>query len=116
HPIGEDVWVTSVEMEDELVAALDGAANPEHDRWLTVRGRLAGDDDGRPLVSSPVDVDDGPLRLTHDLAFHEAAYASAAQLGSPALERHDAHLRSTIEGDYQGTTYWRGRIGDDTDE
>lgn len=116
HPIGEDVWVTSIEMEDELVAALDGAANPERDRWLTVRGRLADAGDDRPLVSSPVDIDDGPLRLTHDLAFHEAAYASAAQLGSPALERHDAHLRSTIGGDYQGTTYWRGRLGDDADE
>lgn len=116
HPIGEDVWVTSIEMDDELVAALDGAANPEHERWLTVRGSLSEADDDRPLVSSPVDIPDGPLRMTHDLAFHEAAYASAAQLGSPALERHDAHLRGTIAGEYQGTTYWRGRIGDDADK
>lgn len=117
HPVGDDVWVTSVEMEDELVAALDGAANPQSDRWLTVRGALAADgDDGRLLASSPVDIGDGPLPLTHDLAFHEAAYANAVQLGSPALERHDMHLRATIGGGYQGTTYWQGRIGDDTDD
>ena len=38
HPIPEKTWVTSEEMDDELVAALDGAANPSSDHWLTVRG------------------------------------------------------------------------------
>ena len=35
HPIPQRTWVTSVEIDDELVAALDGAANPVTDNWLT---------------------------------------------------------------------------------
>ena len=31
HPIPQRTWVTSVEIDDELVAALDGAANPVTD-------------------------------------------------------------------------------------
>lgn len=116
HPVAKGTWVTSIEMDDELVAALDGAANPEQDRWLTVRGSLAHEDDDRLLASSAVDIAEGPSGLTHDLAYHEAAYASATQLGTPALERHDDHFRRTIAGEYQGTSYWQGRIGDRGDE
>ena len=43
HPIPESTWVTSVEMDDELVAALDGAVNPNTEHWLTVRGTVEPD-------------------------------------------------------------------------
>lgn len=38
HPIAPHTWVTSIEMNDELVSNLDGARNPITDQWLTVRG------------------------------------------------------------------------------
>lgn len=38
HPIAPQTWVTSIEMNDELVSNLDGARNPMTDQWLTVRG------------------------------------------------------------------------------
>ena len=41
HPIPQRTWVTSVEIDDELVAALDGAANPVTDNWLTVQGHVS---------------------------------------------------------------------------
>lgn len=33
HPMGKGTWVTSIEMEDELVAALDGEVNPRSEQW-----------------------------------------------------------------------------------
>lgn len=114
HPIGENTWVTSVEMEDELVAALDGDVNPRNEQWLTIRAQVVNvPSDDSADVSSMTCVDDahqGKYELTHDLAYHQAAYENAAQLGSPALQAHDEHFQSAIRGDYAGTTYWQGRM------
>lgn len=40
HPIPPKTWVTSIEIEDELVASLDGGRNPSTEQWLTVRGKV----------------------------------------------------------------------------
>ena len=39
HPIPPKTWVTSIEIEDELVASLDGGRNPSTEQWLTVRAK-----------------------------------------------------------------------------
>ncbi|KFI63344.1 alpha/beta fold hydrolase [Bifidobacterium cuniculi] len=112
HPITAS-WVTSVEMEDELVAALDGAANPATDTWLTVRGRVTDSTaaaQDRLLAGSIVPDAVGTAEFTHNLKYHEAAWRNADDLGSPALREHDDHVRDTLAGTYQGTTYWQGRI------
>lgn len=38
HPIPNKTWVTSIEMEDELVPTLDGASNPNRNNWVTIHG------------------------------------------------------------------------------
>ncbi|MCH4849590.1 alpha/beta hydrolase [Bifidobacterium pseudolongum] len=114
HPISSNTWVTSVEMDDELVAALDGASNPANDHWVTIRGTVTdGDSDGL-CTGRAIDDSDGPYRLTHDLKYHEAALGHALDLGSPAVQQHNDHFRGTIAGDYVGTTYWQGRMAHHT--
>lgn len=101
-------------MDDELVAALDGASNPANDHWVTIRGTVTdGDSDGL-CTGRAIDDSDGPYRLTHDLKYHEAALGHALDLGSPAVQQHNDHFRGTIAGDYVGTTYWQGRMAHHT--
>ncbi|RSX54740.1 hypothetical protein D2E26_0794 [Bifidobacterium dolichotidis] len=133
HPVGNQTWVTAIEMDDEVVAALDGAANPTNEQWLTVRGSLneqrttSTDDPGvdmpyadvscadipyadDPCAGVPVDRDPNTYEITHWLKYHEAAYEHASALGSPELQAHEQHFQQTIQGEYQGTTYWQGRV------
>ena len=122
HPMGKGTWVTSIEMEDELVAALDGEVNPRSEQWLTIRGEVRNVADGSPADANGA-VDDGTAAmtavdqshqgkydLTHALAYHTAAYENALSLGSEALANHDSHFMATIHGDYMETTYWSGRM------
>ncbi|OZG62292.1 hypothetical protein BLEM_0838 [Bifidobacterium lemurum] len=131
HPIGENTWVTSIEVEDELVAALDGAENPATDNWLTVRGTvslapeptLASVDEngsctpGSTPVAGSTPFDAAPVlgsttqrELSHWLKYHQAAYQNATDLGSPALQRHEQHFRQTIAGELKETRYFEGRM------
>lgn len=110
HPIGPGTWVTSVEMDDELVAALDGASNPANDHWVTIRGTVTDGGGGGLCTGRAIEDSDEPYRLTHDLKYHEAALGHAMDLGSPAVQQHNDHFRNTIAGDYVGTTYWQGRM------
>lgn len=109
HPVAEGTWVTAIEMDDELVAALDGSANPSNEYWLTVRGTLV---DGSSAYLTGTDVDPQPdsYEITHWLQYHQAAYEDASGLGNPAVERHEAHFQQTVSGAYAGTTYWQGRM------
>ena len=66
HPIPQRTWVTSVEIDDELVAALDGAANPVTDNWLTVQGHVS------------------PAPAATPSTVHSDAHALPAQRPSPA--------------------------------
>lgn len=133
HPIPERTWVTSVEVEDELVAALDGASNPVRDTWLTVRGEVVDVGDGdaapatgvdsactpgsgagaaRPYAWANVADSQGDKEISHWLKFHQAAYRNATDLGSPALQRHEEHFQGVIDGELVETTYWQGRMID----
>ncbi|NEG69381.1 PGAP1-like alpha/beta domain-containing protein [Bifidobacterium choloepi] len=109
HPVADSTWVTAIEMEDELVAALDGDDNPSGETWLTVRGTLV---DGSTATASgaPVMTDPDDYEITHWLEYHIAAYADATSLGSPALAVHEQHFAESIAGDYDGTTYYQGRM------
>ncbi|EFA23291.1 hypothetical protein [Bifidobacterium gallicum] len=116
HPIASSTWVTAIEMDDELVAALDGKANPSTDTWLTVRGSLdEGALDQANALNSGTGVERDPNRyeITHWLKYHESAYEDASALGSPAVQTHEQHFANTIDGTYQGTTYWQGRVTKD---
>lgn len=133
HPIPDRTWVTSVEVGDELVAALDGAPNPATDTWLTVRGEVAAVGDGdvaptvtqdgacapgtgageaRPFAWANVADSQGDKQISHWLKYHQAAYRHATDLGSPALDRHEEHFQGIIDGELVATTYWQGRMVD----
>lgn len=111
HPIPESTWVTSVEMDDELVAALDGAVNPNTEHWLTVRGTVSQTSDDGSLFTG-TEVQDAPdsKEITHWLKYHQAAYRNASDMGSAALENHERYFRNVIDGDLEEVTYWQGRM------
>lgn len=106
HPVG-DTWVTSIEMNDELVSSLDGSHNPMTDTWLTVRGYSApiGSRDG-----TAVDNTDDHKFITHDMNYMKAAWKDAEQLGNPGIASHEAHFQRTIDGTLVSTRYYRGRL------
>ncbi|MCH9275325.1 alpha/beta fold hydrolase [Bifidobacterium amazonense] len=132
HPIPSKTWVTSIEMDDELVAALDGAQNPRTDNWLTIQGHAT-----RSVQTSPAGVGaDGSCapgdgvsswskryaseevtgaseskEITHWLKYHQAAYKNATDLGSPAVLTHERHFQQVIDGELEETHYYRGRMG-----
>lgn len=132
HPIPEHTWVTSIEIEDELVAALDGAENPATDHWLTVRGTLqpaAGpgtptlNDDGSctpsadsgvwgdsPYAAAVVDDPAETKEMTHWLKYHQAAYRNASDLGGRPMITHERHFADTIGGELKETQYYEGRL------
>ncbi|MBW3087146.1 alpha/beta fold hydrolase [Bifidobacterium sp. 82T24] len=108
HPIDRKrTWVTSIEMNDELVSNLDGSRNPVSPTWLTVRGisQPMGSDDGTAVENT-----DDHKFLTHDMNYMKAAWKDAEELGSTAQQGHERHFQEVIDGRHTETTYWRGRI------
>ncbi|MBW3094302.1 alpha/beta hydrolase [Bifidobacterium sp. 64T4] len=121
HPIPEKTWVTSIEIEDELVAALDGAQNPESEHWLTIRGTVTPTapqtvEDGviipqsNPYAAAPVTNASEGQELSHWLKYHQAAYQNASDLGSQAVEKHERHFAGVISGNLRETLYYEGRM------
>ena len=130
HPVPHSTWMTSIEMEDELVAALDGAANPSDEHWLTIRGRALPEPSGtspainadgsclpgaapafvNPFSSAPVEGAAERKESTHHLRYHQAAYRNASDLGSPAVQRHERHFQDIVSGKLEETSYWQGRM------
>ncbi|TPF97145.1 hypothetical protein EP30_04150 [Bifidobacterium sp. UTCIF-39] len=107
HSIKDGITVTSVEMEDELVSALDGAPNPSNPDWVTVSGTSPpmGSDKGTVVEGS------GNRKfLTHGMEYMKAAYRNAQEQGGPALYDHEQRFKQTINGTLEETTYWRGKI------
>ncbi|PWG59825.1 esterase/lipase family protein [Bifidobacterium catulorum] len=108
HPIDrKKTWVTSIEMNDELVSNLDGSRNPVAPTWLTVRGvsQPMGSEAGTAVENT-----DDHKFLTHDMNYMKAAWKDAEELGSTAQQGHDRHFREVVGGRLEETTYWRGRI------
>lgn len=113
HPIRTGVWATSIEMDDELVAALDGTPNPVSASWLTIHGSVAQapqDLDAGTDIISPVPQSTQAREMSHHLKFHQAAYANAHALGSEAVDSHNRHFREVIAGTLEETSYWQGRM------
>ncbi|NMM96883.1 hypothetical protein G1C98_1619 [Bifidobacterium sp. DSM 109960] len=121
HPIPEKTWVTSIEMNDELVAALDGAQNPQTENWLTVRATVEPSapqvvEDGviiprsNPYAAAQVPTASEGQELSHWLKYHQAAYQNASDLGSPAVEKHERHFAGVIDGKLRETLYYEGRM------
>lgn len=130
HPIPDKTWVTSVEIDDELVAALDGASNPTTEHWLTITGSVhkeagslttsvseegycvpgigAGAKD--PFTAASVRDTGKDKEITHWLKYHQAAYQNASDLGSPAVQQHEDHFQEILDGELVSTTYWQGRM------
>ena len=42
--------------------------------------------------------------------YHQAAYQNATDLGSPAVQRHEAHFQEVINGELKETRYYQGRM------
>ena len=76
HPIREGVWTTSIEMDDELVAALDGTPNPTSESWLTICGSVSRQsehhDSNTADMVSPVPQSVKHREMSHHLKFHQA--------------------------------------------
>ncbi|MEE8737391.1 MAG: alpha/beta hydrolase [Bifidobacterium sp.] len=130
HPIPPSTWVTSIEIDDELVAALDGAPNPATDHWLTIRGtKRAGDGPApetsscspkapeharagtaKPCESQTVSEAGADMEISHSLKYHQAAYRNAMDKGHGAVTNHERHFRSIVSGSLEETTLWQGRM------
>lgn len=114
HPIREGVWTTSIEMDDELVAALDGTPNPAGESWLTIRGSVSRQsehhDSNTADMASPVPQSVKRREMSHHLKFHQTAYANALALGSGAVSSHDRHFSQVVGGTLEETSYWQGRM------
>ena len=112
HPIPEKTWVTSIEMEDEIVAAADGAANPDLDNRLTVRGTVERTSEAAKRIFGGTKVANAPREkeITHWIEYHQAAYQNATDLGSHAVGEHERHFQSVIDGELEEVTYWQGRM------
>jgi transcriptional regulator NrdR family protein len=100
------------EMDDELVAALDGAANPSSDHWLTVRGTASKSSSNQESTFAGTPVTDAPdnKEITHWLKYHQAAYQNATDMGSTAVNTHERHFDEIIDGDLQEVMYFEGRM------
>ncbi|WP_421791575.1 alpha/beta hydrolase [Gardnerella sp. DNF01157] len=128
HPIPKKTWVTSIEMDDEIVPSLDGKENPRRNNWVTIHGhaihvkeskrslppgvtRFSGKQYSiKKFDNDGIFVNDVPEEgtLTHDLHYHTAAYEDALQLGSKSVREQDRHFQNTINGKLQSTTLWQG--------
>ena len=134
HPIPPKTWVTSIEIEDELVASLDGGRNPSTEQWLTVRGKVTqttgvtpptvnadgsctpGQNTGSAESNyAGALVADAPKtkEISHWLKYHQAAYRNATDLGSPAVDAHERHFQQIIDGELIDTRYYEGRMSHD---
>ena len=93
HPIPDKTWVTSVEMDDELVTALDGAPNPNSEHWLTVRGTASKSDNNPKSTFAGTPVIDAPDNK-----------------GSSAVKTHERLFDEILDGDLQEVMYFEGRM------
>lgn len=136
HPIPSKTWVTSIEVDDELVAATDGAPNPATPNWLTVRGTsslapstggaassgaaaagigAAGiDASAKPFEAAPVAGAGKPKESSHYLRYHQAAYQHASDLGSRETVTHERHFQKVVGGELVETKYYEGRMSKDS--
>ncbi len=125
HNIPEKTWVTSIEMEDELVANLDGKSNPSRSNWVTIRAKAThfdrkniknskkskeNNENNEKYDISGVTVKgiDEKGTLTHDLHYHQAAYEDASTLGSSAILNQENHFKNIVDGKLESTTLWQG--------
>ena len=79
HPIPPKTWVTSIEIEDELVASLDGGRNPSTEQWLTVRGKVTQ----TTGVTPPTVNADGSCTPGQNTGSAESNYAGALVADAP---------------------------------
>ena len=110
--IPEKTRVTAIEMDNEGIAALDGAANPDSEHWLTIRCSVQ-EDTGSPGPFPGTEVEDssGDKNSTHYPKYHESGYRYAYGTGNKAVIEHDKHFRQVVDGDLQEVQYYQGRIG-----
>lgn len=117
HPVPQKTWMTSTEVNDELVSSLDGKNNAASPHHLTVRGSSIGSPEdhasnqGKDNESTAVDKTGGKKELTHGLNYHRATWDDAQKLHSDAVTSHDKHFQQTIAGRMDKQYYFQGRMG-----
>ena len=89
HPIPDRTWVTSIEIDDELVAALDGAENPASEHWMTVRGTVSRAPSAPPDPTPPGPSNDGSCPAAAAAGLPAAGMAAGAAL-LPGAHAFDA--------------------------
>jgi pimeloyl-ACP methyl ester carboxylesterase len=113
HPIPNSTWVTSVEIEDEVVSALDGAPNQQRDAWITVRGKVSKsqeNSDASKYLSTLVSGSGTAKLLPHGMNYHRAAWQSVMDLGSVDAQEHDEHFSETISGELEESMFFHGQM------
>ncbi|BDR54934.1 hypothetical protein KIMH_10450 [Bombiscardovia apis] len=111
HPVPSRTWVTSVEMDDEIVSSLEGNKNPRRDNWLTVRGNVSTVPKSLPTPGhTPVPGAADTGELSHGMNYQRAAWQNAASQGKPSQVRHDRHFAQISEGELEETDYYQGRM------
>ncbi|MFT8704736.1 alpha/beta hydrolase [Bifidobacterium aquikefiricola] len=125
HPIPSSTWVTSIEVEADVVPDLDGRHNPSRPTWLTVRAREAknqsasGSDEERESAQNSAKAtkpaqskasSQASKSESHSMNKQQEAWRDALYLGSPAVELHDAHIRELTAGTLESTQYYQGRL------
>ncbi|MFT8531469.1 Mbeg1-like protein [Bifidobacterium aquikefiri] len=125
HPIPGNTWVTSIEVEADVVPDLDGRHNPSRQTWLTVRAQEAkkqsksksGEQQesnqrsaGTAEQSHDKAVSEPSKSESHTMRKQQEAWRDALYLGSPAVELHDAHIREIMAGTLESTQYYQGRL------
>lgn len=109
HEIPGTTFVTSVEMEGDIMPNLDGAQNPVRESWLTVQG-TATNEAGATDTSTPVAGTGSKLERPHGMNYQRAAWENAVQAGSPAVEEHEEHFKQATSGKLVSTMYYQGRL------
>lgn len=109
HPIRKGTWVTSTEVNDELISSLDGAPNRHDAEHLTVRG-ISSDADTAAGTATRVKGAPSAKELTHGMNYQRAAWQNAQELHSNDVERHNRHFAETIRGTMDKQYYFRGRL------
>lgn len=113
HPIAQDTWVTSIELDCDIVPQLDGRHNPMSQHWLTVRAQSSDQQDDSAADSDTDEhdaQDESSLGFHHSIAQQQEAWHDALRLGSPATREHNAHVRALSEGTLEETVYFEGRL------
>ncbi|MFT8592235.1 MAG: Mbeg1-like protein [Bifidobacterium sp.] len=131
HPIPQKTWVTSIEVDRDVVPGLDGRRNPSNASWLSVRARTTSsaepagmacktgadrtETEEEPQSERDCAVEsDAAVEASkgehHSMEKQQEAWNDALHIGSPAASMHDEHFKAITSGTLESTRHYQGRL------